>query len=93
MKTVTIQIGNSDDKLSQTEWAGFVVMMRYAILANCIQVHFFGGPTNFERWQNVAWVVTCEADKLASLKAAVTDARATFNQDSAAWTEGDTQFV
>jgi hypothetical protein len=93
MKTVTIQIGNSDDKLTQTEWAAYVLMMRTNILQHCTAVHFFGAPANWERWQNVAWVVVCEDAKLAALKAAVTDARSTFNQDSAAWTEGETQFA
>lgn len=93
MKTVTIQIGNSDDKLTQTEWAAYVLMMRTNILQHCTAVHFFGASANWERWQNVAWVVVCEDAKLAALKAAVTDARSTFNQDSAAWTEGETQFA
>lgn len=93
MKTVTIQISNTDDKLTQTEWAAFVLMMRNQILQHCGVVHFFGAPANWERWQNAAWVVTCEDDDLSRLKAAVVDARNTFNQDSAAWTEGDTQFV
>ena len=93
MKTVTIQIGNTDDKLTQTEWAAFVLMMRAQILQHCQAVHFFGAPANWELWQNVAWVVMCETDKLPALKAAVADARNTFRQDSAAWTEGETQFV
>ena len=93
MKTVTIQIGNTDDKLTQTEWASFVLMMRTQILSHCKQVHFFGAPANWERWQNCAWIVECEDSKLDALKAAVADARNVFRQDSAAWTQGETQFV
>jgi hypothetical protein len=93
MKTVVIQIGNTDDKLTQIEWSAFVLMTRTMILAHCKQVHFFGAPANWERWQNVAWIVEVEDGNKDKLRAAVADARQTFRQDSAAWTEGDTQFV
>lgn len=93
MKTITIQIGNTDDKLTQVEWSAFVLMMKESILKHCIMIHFFGGSTNWERWQNAAWVVTCEPQRIEALKAAVADTRETFRQDSAAWTEGETVFV
>ena len=93
MKTITIQIGNTDDKLTQAEWAAFVLMMKTMILGHCQQVHFFGGSNNWERWQNVAWVVMCASEKLEALKAAVADARNVFGQESAAWTVGDTEFI
>ena len=35
MKTVIIQIGNSDDKLKQSEWNEFVVLTRKEILKKC----------------------------------------------------------
>lgn len=93
-KTVVIQIGNSDDKLSQADWAAFVYAMRHdAILKNCVQIHFAGAPGNAERWQNFAFVVECREEQVAPLKAAVTDIRGVFNQDSAAVTVGDTEFI
>ncbi len=92
-RTITIQIGNSDDKLSQSEWASFVMMMRTQILDHCDSVHFFGAPANWEAWQNVAWVFTCDYKKVSSLKTAVATVRAEFHQDSVAWTEGETQFI
>jgi hypothetical protein len=94
MKTLVIQIGNTDDKLTQAQWSAFVLMMKQeAILRHGKQVHFFGGSTNWERWQNVAWIVECEPENIDALKAAVLDVRTTFGQDSAAWTEGETEFV
>lgn len=93
MKTVTIQIGNTDDKLKQSEWASYVRTMCSEILNHCRVIHFFGAPANWEQWQNAAWVVACEETKLPGLQAAVSDVRAMFKQDSAAWTAGETLFV
>lgn len=92
--TVTIQIGNSDDKLTQANWAAFVMAMRHdAILKNCVQIHFAGAPGNAERWQNFAFVVEVAPHQLEPLKRAVADIRGVFNQDSAAVTVGQTEFV
>lgn len=94
MKTVVIQIGNSDDKLTQSNWAAFVHAMRHeAILKNCRQIHFAGAPGNAERWQNFAFIVECEDEQVPPLLAAVKDIRDVFDQDSAAVTVGDTQFI
>ena len=99
MKTVTIQIGNSDDKLSQKQWAQFVAEIGALITDAEVDVHFFGGAPSFERWQNAAWVIAVRAEVLhpnvvlGALKVAVADLRAQFKQDSAAWTEGETEFV
>ena len=93
LKTITIQIGNTDDKLKQKEWASFVMNMHNAILRNCAAVHFFGGSTTWEQWQNVAWVVECNLDSVAVLKIAVENTRRAYFQDSAAWTEGETIFI
>ena len=94
MPTVTIQIGNTDDKLSQVDWAAFVQAMRHeAILKNCVQIHFAGAPGNAERWQNFAFVVECRPGQVGPLRSAVTDMRALFNQESASFTVGETEFV
>lgn len=92
--TVVIQIGNSDDKLSQAIWAAFVHAMRHdAILKNCKQIHFAGAPGNAERWQNFAFVVECSPEQVEPLRRAVADIRSVFDQDSAAFTVGETEFV
>ncbi len=93
MKTVTIQIGNSDNKLTQQEWSDFVAKVRFDIRASGVRVHFFGGSANYEPWQNVAWVVEGSDESLATLKVWVEERRKVFRQDSAAWTSGQTEFV
>lgn len=93
MKTVTIQIGNTDDKLTQRQWHSYVERMNHFIYQHAKRCHFFGGCSNWEEWQNVAWVVTVEPHKLEVMKDAVRECRREFGQDSAAWTDGDTLFV
>ena len=94
MKTVTLQIGNTDDKLTQKEWSDFVNAIRCLfeeIPEESTQIHFFGASQNFEEWQNVAWVFTTnQADYIKMIVARI---RKTYRQDSAAWTEGETIFV
>jgi len=93
MKTITIQIGNSDNKLTQEEWANYVATVKGAVQEYCGYVHFFGGPSNWEYWQNAAWVVECHADYIKPMQEALLDIRKAFGQDSVAWTEGVTQFI
>lgn len=91
--TVTICIGNTDNKLSQGEFAHFVEGMKQAIEAIVWQVHFFGGTTTFDPWQTVCWVVEVDEQRLGELKSAVTKIRNSFQQHSAALTVGKTEFI
>jgi len=96
-KTVTIQIGNSDNKLSQAEWARFVHETNEEVRACCHDVHFFGSSDPFAPWQNAAWVVVCLEDEIGLnsewLKERVSKVGARYNQESVAVTVGDTEFV
>lgn len=91
MKTVTLQIGNSDDKLSQKEWNHFVKEVQCLIEKHTREQHFFGGSPNWYPWQNVAWVFVC--DNLQPLKDALESTRKIFKQESVAWTVGETEFI
>ncbi len=93
MKTITLQLGNTDNKLTQQEWAEFVRRMRGVIESHEVTIHFFGAPPNWEPWQNVAWVLDCEEGILPDLKAAIRELRSGFRQKSVAWTEGVTEFI
>ena len=65
--TVTIQIGNSDDKLTQKQWANFVNEVR-SLIVQTGETHFDGGSRNDARWQNFCWVVAVPLDHLEKLK-------------------------
>jgi hypothetical protein len=90
--TVTIQIGNSDNKLAQSRWAEFIQQMEYEIAVRG-SIQFCGGSHAAAPWQNFCWVVNCPNVNFEGLKAAVKAVREKYNQDSAAFTPGDTSFV
>lgn len=95
--TVTIQIGNSDNKLTQAEWSDFVKLVgdylaRY-VEDRAAEIHFFASSAGHAPWQNAAWVVAITAEHEAALRADIGIARRKFRQDSAAWTTGETSFV
>lgn len=93
MKTVTIQIGNSDNKLTQERWSEFCKTVSvHAALAG--QVHFYGHSPGDARWQNACWVVVLKDDRaVRRLQLNLADIRQMFNQDSIAVTVGATLFI
>lgn len=91
MKTVVIQIGNSDNKLTQEEWSQYVYDIQCAINKIKVDQHFFGGPPTWERWQNVCWVFT--VNSFDSFYSDVETIRTNYKQDSIAMTVGDTEFI
>ncbi len=94
MRTVTLQIGNSDDRLPQARWHEFVKTVGDILEGHPdARVHFFGAPPNWTPWQNAAWVFACPADRLPDLRERLVAARRAYGQDSLAWTEGETLFL
>lgn len=93
MKTVTIQIGNSDDKLSQAQWATFIQITSSDVHTYANKIHFSGFSEAHQPWQNACWVIEIGEHSIPRLKAVLEKTRISFGQDSIAWTEGDTVFV
>lgn len=100
MSTVVIQIGNSDDKLTQQEWSEFVSDVQDLLITEYnSQIHFHGVSVGSAPWQNACWVidaskewigepaiVTMLRDELAALAKK-------YRQDNIAMTVGETEFV
>jgi hypothetical protein len=93
MKTTVFQIGNTDNKLRQNEWADFVGTVKTIIAEHAATIYFFGGTENWAAMQRVCWVFDCEEPRLGELKVQLAEARKKFRQDSLAFTNGDTEFV
>ena len=93
MTTLVIQIGNSDDKLSQEEWSKYGRRTHETIMTFAKEMHFSGGSYIFDPWQNACFV--CEiADKyLEDLYTALIDIASRWGQDSIAITRGETVFI
>ena len=95
--TITIQIGNTDNKLTQQEWSRFVKRVadhvEYYAEENLAQVHFFAASSGEMAWQNAAWVMQFTDDEIPNLRVTLAEVAKDFSQDSIAMTCGTTEFV
>jgi hypothetical protein len=90
-QTYIVQIGNSDDKLSQAEWYRFCIDTDALIKEFADEVHFSGGSDNRAPWQNAAWVFVMDnATDFYHLLCGLCEQ---YRQDSIAVTVGGTFFV
>jgi hypothetical protein len=89
MKTTVIQIGNSDNKLTQEEWSDFIDEVNYIIYD--MQLYFVGGSNNSSPYQNYCWVIGGELPitRMEELR----DCALEFKQDSIAVTIGETTLL
>jgi hypothetical protein len=93
MKTITVQIGNSDDKLTQKEWCDFARSIDDLIRTHASQVHFSGASHSLAWWQNAAWVFEMEEVCIEWFKQRLAIVRGQYKQESLAWTEGSTSLI
>lgn len=93
MKTITVQIGNSDDKLAQAQWSAFFNAIENTIHKYATEVHFTGGSVSYSTWQNACFVFICADYMTDELKKALSAEGKRFNQDSIAYVEGQTEFI
>lgn len=93
METVTIQIGNSDNKLTQKQWSDFIRETRGVVGRYCGHVHFDGGASFDSPWQNVCIVAEVQPIDKQPLCDALGGVRSKFYQESAAVTFGQTKMV
>jgi hypothetical protein len=93
VKTITVQIGNSDDKLTQSEWSDYVDNTKRYIQSFCEKMHFFGGSATYKSYQNVAFVFEIRDRYIEELEQKLKEIRESFKQDSIAWSESVTKFI
>lgn len=90
--TLLALIGNSDNKLTQIEWSDFVGEIKTRI-EKVATVHFFGGASMWEPWQNVAWVIEVNPMDIDELLSDIHRIRSEYKQDSAFVMIGDGMFI
>ncbi|GAB3156423.1 hypothetical protein GCM10027258_62840 [Amycolatopsis stemonae] len=85
--TVYVSIGNSDDKLTQAEWARYVAQFRSLMLVDAAHVHgvWFSEPGS--PYQNACVCAELPAAKVPDLRRSLTGLRDHYRQDSVAWAE------
>jgi hypothetical protein len=90
--TITILIGNSDNKLTQSEWAEFYAHVDDAVNNHAKSVQFSGPSNGAAPWQNACWVaVVAGGDNSINQRLAVLAGN--YKQDSIAVVPGNTYFV
>lgn len=96
--TIHIAIGNSDDKLTQRQWARYIDAVDDAIKQAAVEVHgrWYSAPD--VQWQNAAWAFVLREDMGGEftkgwLKARLGDIAKQFGQETIAWNESVTEFI
>lgn len=85
--TVYVSIGNSDDKLSQSEWALFVKGTFDALMKHAETMHGDWRSATDSPWQNACWCVEVPLFQVTALRDRLVELAATYQQDSIAWAE------
>lgn len=88
-----IQIGNSDDKLTQKEWSAFVRDIHHAINGLAIEIHFQGTSDGHSQWQNACWVADFRITDIENLESKLRRIRHQYRQDSIAIISGEARFI
>lgn len=92
--TIYISIGNSDDRLTQKEWAAFLKVADSTITseANVRHGNWFSAPRS--EFQNACWCAQVHIIRIPRLKARLAKLAVKFKQDSIAWAEAPrTEFL
>lgn len=95
-KQIVIAIGNSDNKLRQSEWAAFSQDLIKLVqdVEFHIRVHFIGATAPFSMYQSAACWVEIPNSECLKVKKCLADMAYRYQQDSIAWLEdGVTQFI
>ena len=90
MRTIYVTIGNSDDKLTQNEWAHFYASVAGAINMDAHVVHGRWLSASSDPWQNACWCFEVEERRVGRLRDRLAKQAQAFRQDSIAWAEAPT---
>jgi hypothetical protein len=84
---VYVTIGNSDDKLTQREWASFLLRVHLLLdhLAKVVHGSWYSGPG--VEWQNACWCVEIPEERVDRARDGLRVLAREFRQDSIAWAE------
>ena len=92
MQTAVVQIGNGDDKLSQSRWSDFAADVKAAV-ERAGKVHFSSGSHPFDPWQNACFVVELAPEAEAPLREQLARLRDQYEQESIALIVAETEFI
>lgn len=85
MITVYVSIGNSDDKLTQSEWSVFHRTTDSLIRNHCWTVYGAWLSEPSSQWQNACWGFGIDKEQARELAEQLQHLAFRFRQDSIAW--------
>jgi len=91
---VYVGIGNTDNKLTQQEWADFVREVESTMSYFPLHGAWFSRPD--APWQNACWLAEIDDPKAKFVEGFKEHLRVLaerYNQDSIAWAEAETEFL
>lgn len=86
-----ISIGNSDDKLTQKEWAAFVDDVDIVCRSFPVHGRWFSAPTS--EYQNACWCIEMQPGAIAALKPVLSILAERYRQDSIALGIATVEFI
>lgn len=90
--TTYVSIGNSDDGLTQAEWARYVEDVDEAIRVNAaVYGRWLSEPAS--QYQNACWGFQEHANYRGRLRDALRRLAGRYRQQSIAWVEGETDLL
>ncbi|MBP2331255.1 hypothetical protein JOF56_011640 [Kibdelosporangium banguiense] len=92
--TVYASIGNSDNKLTQQEWANFLSEFHSAMARHATGFYgqWYSSPTS--PFQNACIAIQLPADSAGLLRSLLTEIRQRYRQDLVAWAVvPETEFI
>lgn len=85
---VLVGIGNSDNRLTQQEWVAFLLEVK-KVLRYEANAHIHGDWHSYPDsiYQNAAWCVEVDDEKVPELKGALSAIAHIYRQEAIAWNE------
>lgn len=91
--TLTVLIGNSDDKLAQDQWSEFCADVDNMVRACAVETFFKGFAPGDAKWQNGCWVALVAVDLQEVLAARLKELVSKYGQEAIAVIVGKTTFI
>jgi len=91
--TVYVSIGNSDDKLTQEEWADYWSTVDERVVDYAERVYGVWQSNPNSVYQNACWSFELDEENRDSLVEDLNEIRLKFRQDQIAWANAETYFI
>ena len=89
--SMTVLIGNSDNQLTQSQWASFCYDVNTALSE--FKCHFHGSPPGDVTKQNSAWLVIIPVENVDPCRNELRALAKKYNQESIAIVLGNTELL